>query len=120
MMVRSILPDCQVFSSLDGGEALELIRAQRPQLVLLDLIMPRVDGYEVIRQIHNSPEYGDPAVIVVTGADAVDEELTAVIGLVTRGDGLRGEEFVRCLQATLDSLRSSPDSDRVRPAASAV
>lgn len=119
-MVRSILPDCQVFASLDGGEALDLIRAQRPQLVLLDLMMPRVDGYEVIRQLHGSPEYGDPAVIVVTGADAVDEELTAVISLVTRGDGLRGEEFVRCLQATLDSLRSSPDPARERRAASAV
>jgi len=44
-----------VVSSADGLSALELAASERPDLVLLDVRMPRMDGYEVCRQIKANP-----------------------------------------------------------------
>lgn len=49
----------------DGEEALELSKALRPDVMLLDLNMPRSDGYEVMRRINRRAH--QPAIIVLTG-----------------------------------------------------
>lgn len=70
----------EVMMAPDGEVALEFIAHRRPDLILLDLKMPRVDGWEFARRYR---EYADPApVIVVTAAqDALDA--AAEIGAVT-------------------------------------
>jgi CheY-like chemotaxis protein len=55
----------EVESALGGAEAIEKIDANPPDLVLLDLIMPEVDGWEVLRHIRQRPN--PPAVVVLTG-----------------------------------------------------
>lgn len=44
----------QVYIARDGAEALDIIHQEQPQLVLLDIMMPSVDGYEVCRQVKGS------------------------------------------------------------------
>jgi signal transduction histidine kinase/CheY-like chemotaxis protein len=51
----------------DGREALEIIRTEKPDLVLLDLLMPEVDGYQVIEVVRSSPELKDVRIILVSG-----------------------------------------------------
>ena len=51
----------------DGEEALALVHAHRPALVVLDLIMPGVDGYTVLTRLRGEPATGGIPVIVVTG-----------------------------------------------------
>ncbi|HSJ98821.1 MAG TPA: ATP-binding protein [Myxococcota bacterium] len=51
----------------DGESALATLRAFRPEMVLLDLGMPGMDGYEVVRRIRERPEDGEPVVIALTG-----------------------------------------------------
>jgi CheY-like chemotaxis protein len=51
----------------DGESALAALRAFRPEMVLLDLGMPGMDGYEVARRIRERPEDGEPVVIALTG-----------------------------------------------------
>jgi DNA-binding response OmpR family regulator len=62
----------------DGLDAIEQIQEQKPDLVLLDLQMPRMDGLETCRWIRRCPEYGDLHVIVVT-ALGDDEDLARAL-----------------------------------------
>jgi CheY-like chemotaxis protein len=50
----------------DGDEALAYIDARRPDVVLLDLSMPRLDGLEVLRQIRGHPTLNDLCVVMLT------------------------------------------------------
>ncbi len=50
----------------DGGEALGLIRNVKPDLVLLDVMMPVMDGYEVLRKMKESDDIKDVPVIMLT------------------------------------------------------
>lgn len=55
----------------DGLEALELTKSLRPDLVLLDLEMPRMDGYETLRRLNKRAH--KPPVIVLTGVTDADD-----------------------------------------------
>lgn len=69
-----------VVTAYDGEEALELVESESPDLILLDLMLPKVDGLEVARQVrakHNIP------IIMVT---AKDSELDKVVGLELGAD----------------------------------
>src|SRR5579871_738343 len=52
----------------DGVEALALIRAQRPDLIISDILMPAMDGYELVRQLRADPQIASTPVIFYTGA----------------------------------------------------
>ena len=51
----------------NGAEALAKIDARRPSLVLLDLMMPEMDGFQVVVTLRNSPKTSDIPVVVITG-----------------------------------------------------
>jgi signal transduction histidine kinase/CheY-like chemotaxis protein len=104
-MLRSLRPDCRVWTAFDGAEALALIRAHRPDVVLLDLLLPEVDGYEVLRRLRADDDLRDTPVVVVTAAEPTGSVVRAEIGAVTRNGGLARGEFIRCLQAILDSFQ---------------
>lgn len=56
----------QVRTAKDGEEALEALAAERPDLVLLDVMMPRKDGYEVCQTIRQNPDWRDMKIIMLT------------------------------------------------------
>src|SRR6266542_1122863 len=58
-----------------GQEGLERVEAERPDLVLLDVMMPGMDGYEVCRRIRANPEYGILPVVMVTALDPAGERI---------------------------------------------
>lgn len=53
-------------SAVSGKEALEIICAYKPDLVLLDVIMPEMDGFEVCEKLKSSPDTDDIPVIFIT------------------------------------------------------
>lgn len=55
-----------VVTAADGREALQILRTFRPNLVMLDVMMPYVDGYEVLRAIRKNPETSKMQVIMLT------------------------------------------------------
>src|SRR5262249_34854516 len=57
----------EVRTAHDGPEALEAARAFRPQVVLLDIGLPGMDGYEVARRLRQEPESGGVVLVAVTG-----------------------------------------------------
>src|SRR5690606_40756377 len=71
----------QVFEARNGEEALELVRRERPDLVFLDVMMPRINGFEVAQQIREDPEFRNTKIILLTakGQDA-DRERGETVG----------------------------------------
>jgi diguanylate cyclase (GGDEF)-like protein/PAS domain S-box-containing protein len=53
----------QALEAADGAEALALVRSERPALVISDILMPSMDGYEFVRQLRADPEIADTEVI---------------------------------------------------------
>jgi serine phosphatase RsbU (regulator of sigma subunit) len=75
-VVQSILKDeYKIRVATSGEKALELVKSQpHPDLILLDVVMPGLDGYEVCEQLKADPETRDIPVIFLTGLTDVDDE----------------------------------------------
>ena len=58
--------DFDVIQAFDGEEGLKLVRSKKPDLVLLDIVLPRKDGFEVLEEMKKSPDTKDIPVIVLT------------------------------------------------------
>jgi signal transduction histidine kinase/DNA-binding response OmpR family regulator/HAMP domain-containing protein len=63
-----------VSAAANGREALERLRSERPNLILLDLLMPEMDGFEFLAKLRESPELATTPVIIVTAADLSEED----------------------------------------------
>ncbi len=63
-----------VIGAYDGEEALELIREERPDLVILDILMPEMDGWDVLERIESDPDLSGIPVIMLT-ARVSDEDV---------------------------------------------
>lgn len=59
--------ECTVLTAITGTEGLEKARREKPRLILLDIIMPDVDGLEVLRQIKEDPRLQSTRVVMLTG-----------------------------------------------------
>ena len=67
-----------VIQAEGGAEALELLTARRPDLVLLDVLMPGIDGYETCRRIRALPEGGDVPVLFLTALGDLETHKAAL------------------------------------------
>jgi DNA-binding response OmpR family regulator len=66
----------KVLGAVGGAQGLEMIRQERPDLILLDLMMPDIGGWEVYRQVKADQELAQIPVIVVTAkAQSIDKVL---------------------------------------------
>ncbi|PYO37458.1 MAG: DNA-binding response regulator, partial [Candidatus Rokuibacteriota bacterium] len=68
----------QVFKSNNGADALRQVRARPPDLVLLDLMLPEMDGLEVCRRLRQDPATAPLPIVMLT---AKGEEVDRVLGL---------------------------------------
>jgi signal transduction histidine kinase len=76
--LRMQLEDVDVMEASDGAEALELVRLHRPQLALLDHMMPEMDGVEVCRRIRENQTTRGVAVIILTARADEATKLSAL------------------------------------------
>ena len=65
--------DCKTLSANDGAEALEAVKASSPDLILLDVMMPKMSGFEVCRRIKGDPKTADIPVIMVTALNELGD-----------------------------------------------
>ena len=84
-VVEAVLVDegFEVHSASDGEDALEQIRLVEPDVILLDLMMPRLDGMEVCRRVRSDPATSDTCVIMLTARTFAADE---VMGLGAGAD----------------------------------
>lgn len=121
-----------VLKAYSGPEALGIVRSAKPNLVLLDIRMPEMDGYEVCRQIKDHPETAGIPVIMVTvyneiaeiekgveaGADDFLSKPVNRIAILNRvRAGLKIGKLNNELDRTLSYLRTIEETQRTAPKA---
>ena len=62
-----------VFIARDGEEAFDIINKEKPNIVLLDIMMPKVDGYEVCRYIKNNSTFDGTRVVFLSARNKESE-----------------------------------------------
>jgi CheY-like chemotaxis protein len=67
----------QTFAARDGRSALDELRQHRPQLMLLDIMMPVMDGWSVLQEIRDLPEGERPRVVVVSARASLRDRAKA-------------------------------------------
>ena len=63
----------EVVSALDGESGLRLAQSQKPDLILLDLILPKMDGFEVLKKLMKNPETKEIPVIILTNLERMED-----------------------------------------------
>lgn len=98
-------PEYDILSAHNGREALALMETIRPDVVLLDLVMPELRGEEVFAAMAATPHLADVPVIVVSAQDQSEEQF-ALLGPITasKPDGFRLEELLRVVESLLNSF----------------
>jgi CheY-like chemotaxis protein len=79
MRVRDMLPegDFEVLEAKDGLEGLNLIRQERPNLIMLDFLLPRLSGWEVFQELQQEEELRSIPLVVMSGRkEEVTDKLT--------------------------------------------
>jgi two-component system alkaline phosphatase synthesis response regulator PhoP len=101
--------DYRVAKAYDGIEAMDRIKEERPALVILDVMMPRKNGYELCDELKKSDEYKDIIVVLLTAvADAVTStQYTHMEGKSTLADDYipKPIELDRLMEIVKDQLQ---------------
>ena len=79
-----------VLSATDGVEALELLKTEKPEIILLDLVMPRMDGFATLAEIKKQPALQSIPIIVASNLGQDDEisrvKAMGAIDFITKSD----------------------------------
>jgi CheY-like chemotaxis protein/anti-sigma regulatory factor (Ser/Thr protein kinase) len=94
----------QVIGASNGHEGLAMMHHHQPDLVLLDLIMPNMDGFQFIERVRSNPAWQHIPVVVVSAQDemARKEILTGAM-MVARANGLMPSEVVKYIRNVVDT-----------------
>jgi two-component system phosphate regulon response regulator PhoB len=100
----------QVTTSTSGEDAIKAVESKPPDLILLDLMLPGADGFEVCRRIHNNPASQNIPIVMLT---AKGEEADIVTGLELGADDYITKPFspkvlVARIRAVLRRLKAEP------------
>jgi signal transduction histidine kinase/CheY-like chemotaxis protein len=112
-MLSSAENGYRVLRATSGQRALSLLRQRKPDVMLLDLIMPGVDGFQVLQEKSQDPSIRDIPVIVVSSRDPEGDPVVSDRLTVTRSGGIGLHELLDCIQAVTKVL--SPSTRPVRP-----
>ena len=75
-----------ISTATNGREALEFIEKNKPSLVLLDLMMPEIDGYEVLRRLRENPETKELRVVILSALNSNED--------IVKGFNLGANDFI--------------------------
>src|SRR5204862_255516 len=74
--------DHRLLEAANGADALERVRAERPDLVITDILMPTMDGYEFVRHLRADPDLAPMPVIFYTATYDIIDSKYAAIGML--------------------------------------
>jgi signal transduction histidine kinase/CheY-like chemotaxis protein len=98
----------QVWQARNGQQALSILRDRRPDAVLLDLVMPGLDGFGVLREKQSDPALRDIPVVVISSRDPIGDPIVSQGLTVVRKGGLSVPDLLACIQATAELLNPAP------------
>ncbi len=97
----------EVFVAYGGAEALRLAHTARPDVILLDLLMPEMDGFAVVEAIHRDPQLRKTWIVALTATSYAEEALRRRGGHLTlsQSQGLSTGTLMRLLNAALEVVQ---------------
>lgn len=97
-----------VLTARDGEEALATIRRERPPIVLLDVMIPKLNGFEVCRQIRRDPALKETFVLILTArGQKADEAMALEAGADTyMRKPFDDEEILACIEGVFARTRA--------------
>jgi two-component system phosphate regulon response regulator PhoB len=108
----------EVFAANDGNTALEIAQRELPDLIVLDLMLPGIDGTEVARRLKNDPRTGGIPIVMLT---AKSEETDVVVGLTLGADDYVTKPFsMKILLARLNAAMRRGEPGGAAPSGSAT
>jgi CheY-like chemotaxis protein len=111
-LVRQLLEDqpYEIETASDGQAALEALAQRQPDVILLDLLMPRLDGFGVLEYLHHTPRYRNIPVLVLTAKTCTAEEqalLHTRVRTVIQKQGLERAGLIQEVRAALLAYRAA-------------
>jgi CheY-like chemotaxis protein len=105
-LLTQILQDegYHVRGAYSGEEALRALDTSQQDIILLDLLMPKMDGFEVIQRVKGNPKWKDIPIIVVTAKDLTDDDcsfLRQSVDRIIQKAGLARETLMKEVQSLL-------------------
>ncbi len=105
----------EVVTALDGEQALEKVKTEKPDLIVLDIMMPKLDGYEVCKSIKSSAETQHiPVILLSAKGRNVDQKLGFDVGA---DDYITKPFSPRKLVERINQLLGQTVSERPAPSA---
>jgi len=98
----------RVLRALNGQRALALLRERKPDVLLLDLIMPGMDGYTVLREKSQDPQLRDIPVVAISAKDPAQGPVASSFLTVARSGSLSSRDLLNCIQA-ISQVLAPPD-----------
>ena len=109
--LRSLEAGYHIRAAYGGAEGLALMREQPPDLLMLDVLMPEMDGFAVIEAMRASPALAAVPIVLISAKGASESITPDIHGDITlqRPAGYSPIELVSCVQALIDSVRPRAD-----------
>lgn len=108
----------RVIVAHDGDEALEKMNNEHPDLVLLDIIMPKQSGFEVLQTVQATPDLSSIPILVLTNLSQASDEKEArrygAVDFMTKSDVSFNEVLLR-VQRWLDANTNAPTPQSQAP-----
>jgi CheY-like chemotaxis protein len=98
-LLRMYDENMEISFAENGVQALELMRIHGPELILLDVVMPEMSGWDVLAAKQQDPAMNDIAVIMVSAQDLHEGPSASRFLLATIGDGLPARRLIQCLES---------------------
>jgi signal transduction histidine kinase/CheY-like chemotaxis protein len=89
----------RILQVTSGQRALDMLRTRRPDVMLLDLVMAGIDGFQVLEEKGRDPAIRDIPVIVISSRDPTGDPVVSNTLTVTHGSGLSARNLLACIQA---------------------
>lgn len=106
--------DFEVLIAFDGLDGLQKAREEKPDLIILDTVMPKMDGYEVYQQLRDAPDTARIPVLFLTIKKEVDEKRLAASGSQGPAGSLKNQNQAEVLDFLAKPFTAEDMVERVR------
>ena len=102
----------RVLKAQDGQEALRMLREHHPAAMLLDLVMPNMDGFRLLEEKGQDPALRDIPVVVISARDPAGQAIVSNALAVTQKNGFSMSQLLRCINAIAGAVSATTQAGR--------
>jgi CheY-like chemotaxis protein len=113
-MLASADREYRVLRASNGRQALDILAEERPDVILLDLVMPEMDGFRFLAIMRSDPGLCEIPVVAISARDPSGQPIVSSALAVSLGDGLSMHQLLACIEGVISILSPvKPRGDRV-------